>query len=149
MRLRIIRLFLLLVVSLVPLLGVCSCSAATGARACCPTGESDDDCGDATRGRCESATSEKVKNAFKNLPQLGAIVGEARTTRDVEQVFRHLEKYHGIDRRIASERLHDIKSKNGLPNDTDLIFDMTGNVYSPTTLELLGSMTQGGAKFVR
>lgn len=80
---------------------------------------------------------------------MGAIVAEVRTTRDVEQVFRHLEKYHGIDRRLASERLHDIKFKNGLPNDMDLIFDMTGNVYSPTRLELLGSLTQGGAKLVR
>lgn len=142
---RIARLFLVLVIAL----GLCSCSAATSARDCCAAGEPGHDCGEVVDGGCALTTSESAKNVFKNLPQFGAIIGEARTTRDVEHVFRHLEKYHGIDRRLASDRLHDIKSKNGLPNDTDLIFDMTGNVYSPTTLELLGSMTQGGAKLVR
>jgi len=130
------------------LLIVSSCSAATSARTCCVPGNLDEDCDYATN-TCEPATSEKIKNAVKNLPQLGAIIAEARTTRDVEQVFRHLEKYHGIDRWLASDRLHDIKLKNGLPNDTDLIFAMIGNVYSPTTLELLGSMTEGGAKLIR
>lgn len=130
------------------LLVVSSCSAAASARNCCAPGNLDEDC-DYAANACESGSSEKLKNAVENLPQLGAIIAEARTTRDVEQVFRHLEKYHGIDRRLASERLHDMKSKNGLPNDVDLIFDMTGNVYSPTTLELLGSLTQGGAKLIR
>jgi hypothetical protein len=139
---------LLLMLAIGSMLLIGSSCAAASVRTCCTPGEPHEDCDDATEA-CEPGASEKVKNAVKNLPQLGTIIAEARTTRDVEQVFRHLEKYHGIDRRLASERLHDIKSKNGLPNDTDLIFDMTGNVYSPTTLELLGSMTQGGAKLIR
>jgi len=89
-----------------------SCSAASSARTCCTAGGASEDCDDASDA-CDPGTSEKVKNAAKNLPQLGAIIAEARTTRDVEQVFRHLEKYHGIDRRLASDRLHDIKFKNG------------------------------------
>lgn len=64
-------------------------------------------------------------------------------TRNIEQVYKHLEKYHGISKYLASERLHALKAALGLPADYDLIFDLTGNVYD-TVGNLLGSLTQGG-----
>jgi hypothetical protein len=57
-----------------------------------------------------------------------------------------LERFHGIDQHLASERLHTMKSKLGYHPDDNVIFDLTGNVYDPRTLELLGSLTEGGAK---
>jgi hypothetical protein len=63
-----------------------------------------------------------------------------------QQVFLHLERFHGIAPALASERLHIIKEKLGYKADDNVIFDFTGNVFDPRTLELLGSMTEGGAK---
>jgi hypothetical protein len=44
---------------------------------------------------------------------------------------------------------HKIKQENGLGGADNVILDYTGNVYSPKTLELLGSLTEGGAKVPR
>lgn len=57
-----------------------------------------------------------------------------------------LERFHGIRQTLASDRLHEIKSKLGYTADTNLVFDFTGNVYDPGTLEWVGSLTEGGAK---
>jgi hypothetical protein len=65
-------------------------------------------------------------------------------TYPIEYVYRHLEKYHGIATRVASERLHNIKDENGLPPDYDLLFDKTGNVFRPDDRMHLGSLTAGG-----
>ena len=48
-------------------------------------------------------------------------------------VFNHLEKYHGVDRFIASEQLHAIKQATGRGGRDNLIFDWTGGVYDPIT----------------
>jgi hypothetical protein len=128
--------------------GAWSCSSTASARRCCPSSGSDEDCAEVA-DTCDAGDESSIKNVFKNARHFGAIVSEARTTRDVDLVFRHLEKYHGIDPRLASERLHQIKARNGLPGNADLIFDMTGNVYSPNTLESLGSLTEEGAKIIR
>jgi hypothetical protein len=60
--------------------------------------------------------------------------------------FARLERFHGIKPELASDRLHDIKSKLGYSANTNLVFDFTGNVYDPDTLEWVGSLTEGGAK---
>ena len=61
-------------------------------------------------------------------------------------VFKNLEKNHGISDELASERLHQIKDENHLPADFNLAFGRTGDVYNPVTGEWLGSLTEGGAK---
>lgn len=68
------------------------------------------------------------------------------STTNVEQVFNNLQRNHGIDRNLASERLHAIKRSAGMRGADNVLFDRTGNVYSPTTREWLGSLTQGGAR---
>ena len=70
----------------------------------------------------------------------------ARTTREVSEVFRRLERFHGIDPVTASERLHDIKRGSGLRPDENVMFDLTGGVFNPETRELLGTLTEGGAR---
>jgi hypothetical protein len=63
-----------------------------------------------------------------------------------QEIFGRLEEYHGIDPALASERLHAIKKKSGRGAGDNVIFDLTGNVFDPDTLEWLGSMTEGGSK---
>jgi hypothetical protein len=70
----------------------------------------------------------------------------ARFTSDEALIFRNLDKYHGIDSILASDRLHLIKDQNGLGAADNVIFDMTGNVYHPVTGENLGTLTMGGAR---
>ncbi len=64
----------------------------------------------------------------------------------VQEVFRRLQQNHGINPKLASKRLHEFKANLGYPPDADLLFDLTGNVFDPKTLEWLGSLTEGGAK---
>lgn len=100
----------------------------------------------------EPSTKEKWQNTWNNLKDPGKLMGviqhsrPAKTTKEIEDVFKHLEEHHGIDRKLASERLHKIKQENGLGGADNVILDYTGNVYSPQTLELVGSLTEGGAK---
>lgn len=61
-----------------------------------------------------------------------------------DALFRHLEEYHGISTTTASGRLHALKQKCGYGAPAELIFDHTGNVYDPETLEWVGSLTEGG-----
>jgi hypothetical protein len=83
------------------------------------------------------------------LSQLGAVGGSggvptlppnARTA-DIQEVYRRLEKNHGISPEVASERLHRGKHALGIPANADLLFDMTGNVYDPVTRQWLFSLT--------
>jgi hypothetical protein len=67
----------------------------------------------------------------------------------IEYVYKHLRKYHGISRHVARERLHQIKEKNGLPPDFDLLFHKTGNVYRADDRCLIGSLTLGGKESER
>ena len=61
-------------------------------------------------------------------------------------IFARLERFHGIPPELASERLHAIKGKSGRGPGDNVVFDMTGNVYNPDSLEWLGSLTEGGRK---
>jgi hypothetical protein len=65
---------------------------------------------------------------------------------NVEEVYQRLEKYNGISRQVASERLHAIKKAAGRGPDDNVLFDKSGGVYDPRTREWLGSLTEGGAK---
>jgi RHS repeat-associated protein len=69
----------------------------------------------------------------------------ARIFHSSDDAFRHLQRNHGIEPRLASERLHKIKADHGL-GGRDVLIDRTGNVYHPVSKELLGSLTQGGAR---
>ena len=67
-----------------------------------------------------------------------------RYTRDVNEVYRRLARFHGIAQVTASERLHALKAEVGLAGDADVEFDLTGNVYLLESREHIGSLTQGG-----
>ena len=71
---------------------------------------------------------------------------KARFTTDETAVFKHLSRHHGIDPRIAGNRLHEIKKTAGRGPTDDVQLDWTGNVYSPETGEWLGSLTTGGVR---
>jgi hypothetical protein len=68
------------------------------------------------------------------------------TESSAQEIFRRLERFHGIDPGLASDRLHAIKEKSGRGASDNVIFDLTGNVYNPDTLKWLGSLTEGGGK---
>jgi hypothetical protein len=67
-------------------------------------------------------------------------------TYPIDNVYKHLEKYHGISKHLASDRLHRIKTDNGLPPDFDLLIDRTGNAYRSDDRTYVGSLTSGGKK---
>lgn len=62
----------------------------------------------------------------------------------IDEVYRRLLRYHGIEPYQARNRLHALKHGEGRPPDAELLFDLTGNVYDPVTREWLGSLTEGG-----
>jgi hypothetical protein len=64
-------------------------------------------------------------------------------------VPRRLAKENGINSKLAGARLHRIKSAAGRGGADNVIFDYSGNVFNPQTGELLGSLTQGGARVIR
>jgi len=74
-----------------------------------------------------------------------AIARGADSTKDANRIFKHLEKNHGIEPNLASERLHEIKRAAGLRGDENVTFGMSGDVYDPSG-NLIGSLTQAGAK---
>lgn len=71
-----------------------------------------------------------------------------QTTSDFGYLVEHLRQYHGIGRVVASHRLHLIKLDTGRRGDDNVVFDLTGNVYDPTSSEYLGSLTYGGKEEV-
>ena len=89
-----------------------------------------------TRSTITSGAGSAAKAANK-LP------ANARTTIDPQEVYRRLEKFHGIDPAKAGDRLHDIKKSAGLGPADNVVFDWTGNVYDKGG-NWLGSLTAGG-----
>lgn len=55
----------------------------------------------------------------------------------------HLNKFHGLDPKVASDRLHEFKARAGLPPDANAIIGRTGDVYRPTSHEYLGNLITG------
>jgi hypothetical protein len=76
----------------------------------------------------------------------GKLPEHAKTFASADDLYRHLQHYHGITPEIASERLHLIKQKEGYHAADNVIFDYTGNLFDPATREWIGSLTEGGAK---
>ncbi|WP_424951780.1 hypothetical protein [Deinococcus sp.] len=83
-----------------------------------------------------------VKNLF-DLPPSAKIYKSESAMQDL---FARLEKFNGIDPKLASERLHKLKLQNGFGGADNVVVDATGNVFNPKTGEAMGSLTQGGAK---
>jgi len=72
-----------------------------------------------------------------------------RGARAAEEAYRHLERFHGLDPNIASNRLHILKESAGLRPADDVLIGRTGDVYNAQTGERLGSLTDthlGGNK---
>lgn len=69
----------------------------------------------------------------------------ARSTNNPHEIYRRLERYHGVDSNTASDRLHQIKQQAGLGGADDVRLDLTGNVYDQAG-NWLGSLAQGGAR---
>ena len=57
------------------------------------------------------------------------------------EAYKHLQKYHGIDPNVASNRLHKIKQKAGLGGADDVVIGRTGDVYNAETGDFLGHLT--------
>jgi RHS repeat-associated protein len=91
---------------------------------------------------------EQVLVHNKPVPRL-TLPKNARTFQNVDDLYKHLEKYHGIDPRLASERLHQIKDAWDIAPDAKLLFDKTGGIWDPATRDFYGSLTEGGAKRIR
>ncbi len=84
-------------------------------------------------------------NAERIKQSLFFALGMINYTTDVEDIFRRLERHHGISRDTASDRLHQIKDNNKLNGQNrDVKFGRNGDVYDADTGEHLGSLTQGG-----
>lgn len=69
-----------------------------------------------------------------------------RFTTEVIYVYQNLAKHHGIEQHVAEERLHAIKRAAGRGPADNVVFDITGNVYDPATMERLGGLTEGGRR---
>jgi RHS repeat-associated protein len=83
--------------------------------------------------------------SFEPLARIGGdLPGRARTFNSFDDAAAHLKRYHGVDPRDASARLHAIKNSSGLRGDENVLIDRTGNVYDSVTRERLGSLTRGG-----
>lgn len=87
-------------------------------------------------------------NCFDRVRRVNGLPKNARLSSNVDDVFARLSRNHGIDPKLASDRLHQIKPANGFGPADNVVFDMTGNVFNPSTGELMGSLTQGGAKLL-
>lgn len=115
-----------------------------------------DDISRATGRILGGGTDETVEAGVRSADDLPRIAGgapkpgelpfNARSTKSFDYIADRLDEFHGINRTTASERLHQIKYEVGRGPADDVLFDLTGNVYDPRTRELLGSLTQGGAR---
>ena len=72
---------------------------------------------------------------------VGCLPSNARTTTDFDEVSRRLNQYHGVDPSVASDRLHAIKRGLGMGGADNVIFDLTGNVYTQSR-QYIGTLTR-------
>jgi len=61
-----------------------------------------------------------------------------------QEAFSHLARYHGLDRAVASNRLHKIKEKANLAPTDDVVIGRTGDVYDSRTGDSIGTLTDPG-----
>jgi hypothetical protein len=83
---------------------------------------------DSSGGSRDSSTFAKGAGKV-DVPKLPS---NARVIKDPKTVYNQLEKYHGIDPKLASERLHEIKQAAGRGPADNVVFNMTGNVFAPS-----------------
>jgi hypothetical protein len=90
-----------------------------------------------------AVTDEEVINAIRTVPtHHSPIPGNPfRGPTAPQQAFQHLQRFHGIDPAVASNRLHRIKQAAGLGAADDVVIGRTGDVYNAVTGEYLGSLT--------
>jgi hypothetical protein len=62
-----------------------------------------------------------------------------------ERCFAHLERWHGIDRYTASDRLHCIKQRAGVGPAENVVFGHTGDVFLEANREHLGMLSDRAA----
>lgn len=94
----------------------------------------------------EKMPSGRIAGTGPGTPHAPTLPSNARSTSSFSEASQHLSKNHGIDPKLASERLHQIKQSTGRGGADNVIFDRTGGVYDPNTRLWLGSLTEGGAK---
>lgn len=75
-------------------------------------------------------------------PAAGQLPANARSTNNADTVFAHLERYCGVPRAKASERLHKIKAAAGRGGADNVLFDFSGGVYDPRTRDCIGNLTK-------
>lgn len=74
------------------------------------------------------------------------------TPEAVRALYRRLEEENGIDPTLASERLHEIKDRNGFGAADNVALSWCGDVFDPNGVDdpdtrvWLGSLTAGGAR---
>jgi hypothetical protein len=62
-----------------------------------------------------------------------------------KRAYGHLERFHGIGRLTATQRLHRIKERSGLGATDNVAIGRTGDVYDEINGERLGSLTDPAA----
>ncbi len=83
-----------------------------------------------------------LATVFANGLPIYNIPGRPFRGKDAPQkAFRHLETYHGVDPRVASNRLHKMKEQANLGAADDVVMGRTGDVYNAKTGERIGSLT--------
>ena len=85
-------------------------------------------------------------DCFERIRQANGMGPNARLTNDVEEAYKQLEKFMGVPRDLAKERLHELKRISGRGGADNVVFDYSGCVYSPQTGERLGCLSQGGGR---
>lgn len=58
-----------------------------------------------------------------------------------QRVYKHLARYHGLNPKVASNRLHKLKAQGRLAPNDDVVIGRTGDVYNAYTGERLGTLT--------
>ena len=118
--------------------GASEAGAGAGAGAGEATGQA---AGAAARGGTPANPIPKSVGARRN-PY--APLPEGVKTWAPEEVYKNLQKNHGIEPWDASNRLHAIKEANGIPGNADVLITKSGTVYTPGSREYLGNLTTGG-----
>lgn len=87
-------------------------------------------------------------DCFDTVRAANGLPRRARLTTNEADVFRHLSQHNGIDPRQAGQRLHTIKKAANRGAADIVVFDFTGNVFSPETGGMAGQ-PDSGARVIR
>ena len=84
------------------------------------------------------SAKQRVRQANVLPPNARLFDGES----GIDVVFKHLERHNGVEPHVASDRLHEIKSRENLGGADNVVVDLTGNVFHPVTGEHIGMLTR-------